>query len=884
MRETEWEAAQTVCLWRDGSPSMRWRSRGVATEKLERADLLLLALAALLLRGGERVRLISADKQAGGRALAPQASGRGALDGLAEALGREASEDGLPPNLMLPRHCRVVLIGDFLSPLEDIRQVVARLAAVPVSGHLLQVLDPAEALLPYAGRVRFLGLERDGETIIPRVESVREWYAERLQAQQRGLSDIAAAAGFTFSVHHSDQPPETALLGLYNALTVRSRDRMTFAAPWILLGLLALPVLWWLLRVTPPAPKREAFPAIRLLAGLDRTEETSARTPWWLLALRMLAAALIVIGLARPVIDHGRLLPGTGPVLLVMDDGWASAADWSRRLQAADAVLDRAEQAGRTAVLLTTAPAANAVQPRPTPAMPVADLRARLAALRPKPWPADHAATAAALKDWRHQGAAIVYLADGLAESGDAAFASALSRIGPVSEIRADVLSTRVLLPPRANADRLIARVWQAPHAGPSPDAVVLAQSGDGRTLARVKVAFPRDASGPGGSVGEAPIMLPPEIRNQLTRLVLEGPASAASVVMLDERWRRRPVGLIAGDMAGSESPLIGQLYYLRRALGPYTEVREGDLKKLLARDLSVLILADRVVADGPEMATLTEWVEHGGVLVRFAGTRTAEHPDTLLPVHLLNGARQLGGSLTWGKPEHLAPFPPSSPFAGLPTTRDVQVNRQVLAEPTADLASHTWATLTDGTPLVTTATRGSGRIVLFHVTANADWSNLPLSGLFVDMLRRLVALSAGVARVDANAVLPPAETLDGFGQLGTPPQAARGLIASAFTTTAVSPRHPPGLYGPENGRQALNLGAALPPLTAAPPLHGAREVRLGGLSPERALGPPLVAIALALLAIDLIFSLALRGLLRWRPGLAAGAVLLMLLAPAGAR
>ena len=219
VRETEWEAAQTVCLWRDGSPSMHWRSRGANVEKVERAELLLLALAALLLRGGERVRLVTSEKSAGGQPVAPRASGRAALDSLTEALGRDVGEDGLPPQTMLPRHSRVVLIGDFLSPLADIRAVVAGLAAIPVTGHLLQVLDPAEALLPYGGRVRFLGLERERETLIPRVESVREQYAERLAAQQQGLAEICAAAGFSFSIHRSDHPPETALLGLYMALS-----------------------------------------------------------------------------------------------------------------------------------------------------------------------------------------------------------------------------------------------------------------------------------------------------------------------------------------------------------------------------------------------------------------------------------------------------------------------------------------------------------------------------------------------------------------------------------------------------------------------------------------------------------------------------------------
>ncbi len=131
---------------------------------------------------------------------------------------------------------------------------------------------------------------------------------------------------------------------------------MIFAAPWLLLALAALPLLWWLLRVTPPAPRTQSFPAIRLLAGLRSPETTAARTPWWLLALRIAAAGLVILGLAGPVLDAGSTLPGSGPLLLVMDDGWASAADWPARVAAANAALDRAARDGRPALLLTTAP------------------------------------------------------------------------------------------------------------------------------------------------------------------------------------------------------------------------------------------------------------------------------------------------------------------------------------------------------------------------------------------------------------------------------------------------------------------------------------------------------------------------------------------------
>ncbi len=213
VRETEWEAAQTVCLWRDSSASMRWHSRETTVEKRERASLLLLALASLLLRGGERVMLM----KDGARPLA----GRTALDRLAIDLELDQAEEGVPPRIRLPRHATIVLIGDFLSPLEDIQAVVGALSSLPARGYLLQVLDPAEALLPYDGRIRFRGVEQDGDTLIPRVSGVRDAYMDRLRAQQEGLASICAAAGFGFGVHRTDHPPEAALLTLYTALGVR---------------------------------------------------------------------------------------------------------------------------------------------------------------------------------------------------------------------------------------------------------------------------------------------------------------------------------------------------------------------------------------------------------------------------------------------------------------------------------------------------------------------------------------------------------------------------------------------------------------------------------------------------------------------------------------
>jgi hypothetical protein len=654
---------------------------------------------------------------------------------------------------------------------------------------------------------------------------------------------------------------------------------MIFVAPWVLLGLLALPVLWWLIRVTPPAPRSEVFPAVRFLLGLNATEETPARTPWWLLALRMAAAGLVIVALARPVLDAGTVLAGKGPVLLVMDNGWASADDWARRKEAAGVLLDRAERAGRKAALLATAPDGGGKPVAVSATMPMADMRARLAALQPQAWPSDRPASAEAIRAWKDRdGASVIYVPDGLTDgSGFDEFAAAMRDAGPMTEICCDVTSSLLLLPPTSEADRLDVHLALAPRAEATP-ASVLAQSGDGRTLARTDITVPAGAAAASGSIA-----LPPELRNRLTRLVLDGPPGAGSVVLLDERWRRRPVGLLSGDLATADTPFTGSVYFLRRALEPFTELRSGDTSTLLKRDISVLILADRPLPDGAERDALAAWVRKGGLLIRFAGPRTAEaatnDTDTLLPVRLLAGDRQLGGSLSWSQPAGLAPFPAASPFAGLPVTDEVKVNRQVLAEPSADLAPRTWAALEDGTPLVTEMPDGAGRVVLFHVTANADWSNLPLSGLFVEMLRRLVQLSVGVANTQSSAVLAPAETLDGFGLLTQPPPAAIGLQADKFGSTPASPRHPPGLYGPESGRQVLNLGTSIAAPEAAPPIAGAALETVRGSAREKALGPPLLALAILLLCVDMAVSMALRGLLKPRVS-ATAAVLILLMAP----
>jgi uncharacterized protein (DUF58 family) len=221
VRETEWEAAQSVWLWRDASASMEYTSADYVAgaewpTKRDRAELLLVALASLLVRGGERLTLL-------GSGISPM-SGRIALSRVAELIGRDLPEqESLPAFEPLPRAAQLVLIGDFLSPLDAVNAVIARFAAAGLRGHLLQVVDPAEEDLPFDGRVRFAGIEERDEVVISRVESIRNDYSDRFRHHREGLATAAAALGWSFGFHRTDRPPHLALLALHAALSADRR-------------------------------------------------------------------------------------------------------------------------------------------------------------------------------------------------------------------------------------------------------------------------------------------------------------------------------------------------------------------------------------------------------------------------------------------------------------------------------------------------------------------------------------------------------------------------------------------------------------------------------------------------------------------------------------
>jgi hypothetical protein len=636
-----------------------------------------------------------------------------------------------------------------------------------------------------------------------------------------------------------------------------SLGSLAFAAPGMLALLLVLPVIYWLLRLIPPLPRLVRFPAIRLLIGLEPTEQTPMKMPWWLLLLRLLLATFLILAVARPLLNPQAELPGKGPLLIVMDDGWSSAPGWTTRVAHAERLIQRAERAGRLVALTGTAPLpldASAVRKG---ALRPDETRTILRAFRPKPWPTDRANAANEIDQLRLDPAStVVWLSDGLDDAGAAKLTDRLRKFDGLEVVLPDAASTPLLLlPPNAEGRDLKVTALRPVADGPRKSAVQ-ATDDQGRVVARIELEF-----APSATRGIGVLQAPPELRNRMTRLDIEAQGGAGSTVLLDERNRRRPVSILGEQPTANGQPLLQEVYFLEKALDPYVSLSIGDRETVLTRNTAVLLIPDGAVPSTVDRDEIAKWVERGGVAVRFAGPNLAAGADALVPTPLRLGDRALGGVMSWGEPSALAEFPANSPFLGIPIAKDVRISQQVLAEPTPDLADKTWARLADGTPLVTGERRGQGYLVLIHTTANTGWSNLALSGLFVNMLQRLVTMSRGVAGDGVNKALKPWRTLDGLGKLGAPPAGAQMLPADADQTFAPRPTTPPGFYGDENAQVAFNIGGhvAEPKPLALPAGVATDRLSEGG---ETDLSRWCLLAAAILLLIDLLLSLWLRGLI----------------------
>ena len=634
-----------------------------------------------------------------------------------------------------------------------------------------------------------------------------------------------------------------------------------FISPWLLLGLIGLPVLWLLLRAIPPAPIKRLFPGVALLLGLTDETPEADKTPWWLLLLRALAVGGAVVAFAGPVLNPQSRDLGTGPLLIVMDASWADARDWPRRIDRAAALIEDASRTGRpvAVVRLTDAPTVPVFQAADT-------LAGRMALLTPQAWsPGGLADWAKALPEGDFDS---FWLSDGLAYPGRDTLLAALDSHGSVTVFQSPrpILALR---PAKFDDGVIKLSAVRMPAAdgamvdvsarGPDP-------SGIDRELARVPVAFAA-----GSDTASADLSLPSELRNRVTRFEIVGIRSAGAISLTDDSLKRRKIALIAGVAQDREGlQLLSPTHYLRKALAPVADLIDGSLEDVLLASPDVIVLADVAKLTQTETDGITKWLEKGGLLLRFAGPRLATSDidradeDPLMPVRLRQGGRSVGGAMSWGEPKTLAPFPEGSPFHGLVVPDEVTVSEQVLAQPDPDLPDRTIAALADGTPLVTRKDVGLGQVVLVHVTANAEWSNLPLSGLFVQMLERLAVSTRPAAPTAddlAGQTWVPEVVLNAYGD-GAEAGAVGGVDGAVLAKALASgpaPQLPPGLYAGDDRRVALNVISSE---TVLAPAIWPAGIAVEGLEAagEQALKGAVLAAALSLLLIDVLASLWLSG------------------------
>ncbi len=637
-----------------------------------------------------------------------------------------------------------------------------------------------------------------------------------------------------------------------------------FSFPLLLLALFVLPILWWLLRAVPPAPLRRRFPGIILLLGLKDEDSQSDTSPWWLLLLRVLAVAGAIIGFAGPILNPAPEAENDGPLLIAMDASWASARDWQARLDRARLLIADAGRDGRAVALvqLTDLP------PTTEPQFQSANRwLARLDNLEPAPFGPDLVVAA----EWVLAGDDPAYqtywFSDGLARTGRNDLQNAFETVGALTVFEGES-PLFTLGPPRYDAGEVIV-LAQRLHEFDAGDLTMLAfgldPAGIERELARAPFAF--DA---GETTIDVSFDLPAELRNRISRFEILGNRHAGAVALTDDSLQRREIGLVAGSAEREGQALLTPLHYLRQALAPTADLLEVPLADLLPANPDVIILADIARLSPEEDAAMQDWVDRGGLLVRFAGPRLAGSDlaraaeDPLLPVRLREGGRTVGGTMSWGEPKALRPFDETSPFFGLEIPEDVLVESQVLAQPDPSLPERTIAALADGTPLVTRVRLGQGQVVLFHVTANAEWSSLPLSGLFVQMLERLAVSTRPITPDAADLegfTWVPDVVLDGFGTRRDA-EALPGVTGAELANDPLSERLLPGLYAGSDRRVARNVLTAEDRLAAATWPSGVTVEGLRIAAPVN-LAPYFLMLAFILLLVDSLAVLWLSGRLR---------------------
>jgi hypothetical protein len=637
-----------------------------------------------------------------------------------------------------------------------------------------------------------------------------------------------------------------------------------FLQPWVLAGLLFLPALWFLLRITPPAPKRVIFAPYRFLADLIETDKTTSKTPWPLLLLRMLILALIITALAKPVLNPNETLPSNGPIRLIIDNSWPAAQTWNFQTSEAMRLITMAGAERREITIIGTANEPGQDKPAFHGPLTSAQAQSILKGMSVHSWPASYEAVASLLGEQNaFQSGHTFWLSHGVREGKSALIVEPAKQGGEFSIVMPQNSQMPLLIKPAPQGTSETEIMISGVRSITSPiQARANALANNGNLLDTQSVTFT-----PSARSGIINFDLPEAMSRQLSRLQIAGRQGAGAALLLNNITNRPLIGIVNSSADNEDAPLTGEAYFIEKALAPFAVIEQGDAADLLAlENLPILIMPNVGNLPPQTLNDLESWVRAGGLLIRFAGPNMTQGQNFLIPVPLRQGGRALDGDLTWDTPQQMAAFRENSPYFGLALPEDgIIVQRQLLAEPISDLDQKSWAVLEDGTPLVTADYLDKGLLVLFHTTATPLWSDLSMSGVFVQMLRRTIEM-AGRPRItdfQITGTLDPISILNGQGSLVQAPDYVMPIDAAQSQDTPLSSFHPPGIYG--NGIMEItrNIGDQIQSINTHTNLPISTETLNYEKQNQTDLMPQFLSAAFILFLIDwLIMVLLFQGLL----------------------
>ncbi len=606
-----------------------------------------------------------------------------------------------------------------------------------------------------------------------------------------------------------------------------------FVHPWILLSLIALPVLWLILRFMPPAPKKTFLPTARFLLGFNNNQTTPDTAPWWLIFLRLLILACLIFGFAAPVYNPQKPADSSGPLRLIFDNGWASAQVWDMQISKAEEILQSAISNDRPVQLLLTATKNDNAFIRADQAL------ARLRLAEPQSWPGEPKNLS------KKEKAETVWISSGLSENGFDKVAANYASDG-LTVYMPEMKDRPGLLRKASGPDALIS---VETVSGSGEKSINLqAFNAKGKLINQIR----NNVTGQSGGVDivDEANLFRSEAIYQWKAPSFTG---AGGIYLSNISQGNASIGIDSKNSSTSPD-FSDDSFYLSRAIENSAKIETGSLDELIEKNVAVILLPD-VSGFAPEtLQALEKWIEAGGILLRFGGPNMSEADNVLVPVPLKTGLRSLSGDMTWTQSLKLSEFTKGSPFSGMKIP-DVTVEKQLLAEPSADLDKYVWAKLADGTPFITAKSQGRGMVILVHTTATPDWSDFVLSGFYVIFLKEIIDLSSLPDKSATLATsLQPLLILDGWGHFKKPSGDIGDIAKKDFENLPLSAKNPPGIYADGVRKFAYNLGDHLSSLEAIGALPAnAKSESLTVTSKEKKLSSHFFLASLLLFLTDWI-------------------------------